>query len=252
MAREIRIVLHARRHRHVGRLGRVALEQRDHVVDAQFLIRNEHVDHEPGESALILARLGEHRHIGRQRPAVDETRRLLVGKWRRKVVSRPAGPLEHIALVVGAVLDLVFRRDRRDLRRGEFRSTLLAEIAERQQRETVTGLANVMIDLEPALELATIELAERAGERPRVAWWLHVPVFLGRGPLRRPDERSGADRKRDQKRGPTAFEQGFRNRARQRLGLLDQAEQRQHDDEVDEVPRGQQAGHDDVTALRRL
>src|SRR5262249_56199892 len=97
--------------------------------------------------------------------AVDETGRLLVGKRRRETVSRPAGSLEHVALIVGPVLDLVLRRNRRDLRSGEFRPALLAEIAERQQRKAVTGLADVVIDLEAALELAAIELAEWADRK---------------------------------------------------------------------------------------
>src|SRR6266849_10833020 len=100
------------------------------------------------------------------------------------MVGGPTRPLEHIALIVGAVLDLVFRRNRRDFRSGKLRSALLAEIAKRQQREAVAGLANVVIDLEAALELAAIELPERTRERPCVARRLQiamqVSMLLGR------------------------------------------------------------------------
>ncbi len=100
------------------------------------------------------------------------------------MVGGPARPLEHIALIIGAVLDLVFRRNRCNFRRGKFRSALLAEITKRQQREAMAGLANVMIDLEAALKLAAIELSERARKRPCIARRLqvsmHVSMLLGR------------------------------------------------------------------------
>ncbi len=82
------------------------------------------------------------------------------------MVGRPARTLEHFAHVVRAVRDHVIGRDRGDLRSGKFRPAFLAEIAERQQLQAVTPLANVVIDLEAALELTGIVLAEHACERP--------------------------------------------------------------------------------------
>src|SRR5262249_41709627 len=110
----------------------------------------------------------------------------------REMVGGPARPLEHIALIVGAVFDLVFRGNRRNFRSGEFRSTILAEVAKRQLGEAVAGLTHVVIDLEAALELAAIELSERARERPRVARRLHVGMLLGRGRPRSDDDGNGA------------------------------------------------------------
>src|SRR5260370_1970991 len=83
-------------------------------------------------------------------------------------------------------LDLVFRRNRCNFRRGKFRSALLAEITKRQQREAMAGLANVMIDLEAALKLAAIELSERAPKRPCIARRLQgsMPVRMLLGPGR--------------------------------------------------------------------
>ena len=193
MAGEIDVVLHARRHRHVGGLRRVALEHADDVVDAELLIRHEDVEHEPREAALVLARLGEHRHVGRQGAAIGEARRL-----RRSGTAagngRPAGPgARTFRPGRWAVLDLVFGRDRRDLGLGEFRPALLAEIAERQQREAVTGLADLVIDLEAALQLAAVVTAERPGERPGIARRRRLLVLLRRGRLRRAEQAGGAD-----------------------------------------------------------
>src|SRR5262249_30048856 len=214
---------------------------------------SEGVEYEPRKAALVLARLGEHRHIRRQGAAVGKACRLLVRERRRKMIGRPARALEHFALVVGAVLDLVLGRDRLDLRLGEVWSTLFAKSAERHQVEAVTDLANLAIDLESALKLAGIIAAEHTVERPGIAGRLWLILLLRRGRRRRAEEKGGTGEQhgeaRDHLLGPGY---GLRNRGRQRLRLFEEAKQRQHDDEVEEIPRGQHAGRDHIAAFRGL
>ena len=62
---------------------------------------------------------------------VARARGVLVRQRRREIVGRPAGALEHLALVVRAVLDLVLGGDRLDLRLGEA-GPPVGEVAERQ------------------------------------------------------------------------------------------------------------------------
>src|SRR5262249_16776237 len=152
-----------------------------------------------------------------------------------------------------AVLDLVVGGHGLDLASGEFRPALLAEIAERQQRQAMTGLADLAIDPEAALHLAAVELTERPGERPFLARWLRLAVRLLGGRLRRRSEHErAADHSGPEHRGHLALEPRFRDRVRQRLRRLEEAEQRQHDQQVDEVPRGEDARGYPVAALRRL
>ena len=80
------------------------------------------------------------------------------------MIGKPAGALEHLALIVGAVLNLVFAGDGCRLRLGEVRSTGIGEVAERDQLEAVTGRTNLAVDLEPALQLRLIVHAERSGK----------------------------------------------------------------------------------------
>src|SRR5262249_58767583 len=98
-----------------------------------------------------------------------------------------------LALVVG-VLDLVLGRDRLDLRLAEAWTAGLGEVAERQQLEAVTVLADVVIDLEAALQLGAVVSAERAGERPFVR--RRRLALLGRGAGGRADEPGQPDRQR--------------------------------------------------------
>src|SRR5262249_56693160 len=84
---------------------------------------------------------------------------------RRETVGRAGRTLGHLALVV-ELLDLVLGRDRLDLRLGKAGAARLGEVAERHQLEAVTVLADVVIDLEAALQLAAVVGAERPGERP--------------------------------------------------------------------------------------
>ena len=123
------------------------------VVGAVLLIHGERVKHEPGKTPLVAARLGEHRHIGRQLAAERGAGRLVVGERRREMIGQRTGPLEHLALVVGAVGDLEIGRDRACLRLGEAGAARLGEIAERQQFYAVAGRADFLVDLEAALQL---------------------------------------------------------------------------------------------------
>src|SRR5262249_38518244 len=74
--------------------------------------------------------------------------------------------LEHVAGVVRAVLDLVVRSERGRLGRRVAGTTWVSEVAESNQRQRVTCRADFLVDLQAALELALIELAERTGKRP--------------------------------------------------------------------------------------
>src|SRR5215471_1276378 len=96
--------------------------------------------------------------------------------------KRSAGRLEHLALIVRAVLDLVVGGDRLDLAGRELRPALLPDIAEREQRQAVAGLADLAIDPEATLQLRTVEMTERPGERPFLPRRrrLAVGVLLGR------------------------------------------------------------------------
>ena len=150
------------------RLVLVAHHQRGDVVDAVLLVLREHVEDEPGEAALVGARLGDHRHVRRHR-VVARAGGVLVRPRRRKAVGRAAFALEHLALVVGAILDLVLAGDLLDLRLGIAERAGLTEVAERQQVEAVADRANLAIDLEAALQLRAVVGAERAPERPLLA-----------------------------------------------------------------------------------
>src|SRR5262249_24085792 len=163
---EVLVVLQAGRDVDPGRrLLFVARQQRHDVVDAVLLVRKERygIQDEPGEAALEGARLGDDRLVDRE-AAVAGARRLLVGGRRRKAIGQAAGALEHFALVVGSVLDLVFGRDGGGLGRRELRTAGLGEVAERHQRQAVAGRADLAIDPEAALQLRAIILAEYAGE----------------------------------------------------------------------------------------
>src|SRR6185312_11590578 len=92
--------------------------------------------------------------------------RLLVRERRREIVRRPARPLEHVARIVRAVLDLVFGGKRRSLRHRIAGTAGFREVAEGNVGQAVTGRADFLVDLQAALQGAAIELAEGTGERP--------------------------------------------------------------------------------------
>jgi hypothetical protein len=56
--------------------------------------------------AAAVPGLDDEREVGRVGAVVGEARGLLVGVGRRQVVRQLARPVEHLALVVGAVLDV--------------------------------------------------------------------------------------------------------------------------------------------------
>src|SRR5258708_33637386 len=107
----------------------------------------------------------------------------------------PAGPLEHLALIVRTILDLVFGCERRRLRRGIPRTAGIGEIAERDIGQPVTGGADFLVDFEPTLQRSTIVTAERTCERPFLRW--RYFLLLGAGVLRAAGEQRASDNKRD-------------------------------------------------------
>src|SRR4029077_9836916 len=138
------VIVRAWRQREVlGRVG-IAVEDGVDVVGAILLIIDEGVDDELREPPFVGARLGEHRHVGRQLAAERGACRLVVRERRREMVGKGAGPLEHLALVVGAVGHLILGRDRSGLSFGEAGATRIGEIAERQQFYAVAGGGNFL------------------------------------------------------------------------------------------------------------
>ena len=119
-----------------------------------LLVLRERIEDEPGKAALVAARLGDDRHVGRRRAGEAD-------RWRRETVRWSAGALDRFALVIDAVLHLVLGRNRRRLRRRKIRSARLREIAKREQLHAVAGLADLAVDLVAALELTAVEFPER-------------------------------------------------------------------------------------------
>src|SRR6185295_15091515 len=108
VAREVLVVVGALRNGDAGRrLVFKALQQRIHVVRALLLELGEEVDKEQRKAALIGPRLGDQRQVRRRSAAIGCARSLLVRERRGEIVRRPARTLEHLALGVWAVLDLV-------------------------------------------------------------------------------------------------------------------------------------------------
>ena len=114
-----------------------------------------------------LPRLDDQREVRRQRAAVQGPRLVIVGEGRRPVIGEPGGAEEHLALVVGPVLDLVFLGDRLRLLLGEVD---LQQIAEGDVLERMAGGADLLEYLEAPLQLAPVEGAEDA---------FVLPVLIG-------------------------------------------------------------------------
>ena len=151
----------------------VAAHQRGDVVDALLLVLREYVADPAGKAALVATRFRDHRHIGRH-GAVARARRLVVRKRRREGIGKAAGTIFDLALIVRLALDLVFGGDGGRLRGGEAGPAGIRKRAEGDQFQRMAGLADFTIDLEAALKLCTVELAERARERPLVRRrWRH-------------------------------------------------------------------------------
>ncbi len=136
------------------------------VIGSLLLILREDIEDELREAALIGASLGQDRHVGRVGAAIGRARRLLIGERRREAVGGAARPVEHLALLVGAVLDLIGRGQRGDLALRELWPARLGEIAKGDQARCVAGRADLLVDLIAALQLGAVEFAERPGEGP--------------------------------------------------------------------------------------
>ena len=139
-----------------------------------------------------LARLGDQRQVGRKRIVVGRARRDFVGERRRESVGRQrlAGRRLAGVRVDRRNLGLPVRRDLLDL--GVVVAKPL-EVAERDQLEAVAGRADLRVDLEAALQLRLVELAERtvAGEVQR----LRLLVEFVRGERRRRIAEIGRERR---------------------------------------------------------
>ena len=136
------------------------------IVDAVFLILADDVEQEAGEADFVGPRLRDHRKIERQRAVMSRARGLFVREDRRKVIGRTARTLEHLAVVVRTVGDLIFAGERLDLPFREAERAGLAERAESDELQRVAGLTDFAIDLETALQLLLVEVTERTGEAP--------------------------------------------------------------------------------------
>src|SRR5262249_44261173 len=119
------------------------------IVWSLFLILREHVEYEPGETALVRARLRQSRHVGR-RDTVHRLRGKLIGEWRWEIIGQAAGALGGLPLVV-KIRDLGLGRDSRRLCFAEAGTARLREIAEGKHRHRMTDRADFLVDLEAAL-----------------------------------------------------------------------------------------------------
>ena len=86
-AGKIFVVLRARRQREAGRRVGIAVEDGVDVVGAVLLVIDEGVDDELRETPFVAARLGQHRHVGRQLAAERGARGLVVGERRREMIG---------------------------------------------------------------------------------------------------------------------------------------------------------------------
>src|SRR4029453_3027942 len=106
--------------------------------------------------ALVGTRLGDQRQVRRRGAAVGRTGCVLVRERRREIVRRAAGPLEHVAGVVRAVLDLVFGGKGCRLRGGVAGAAGIGEVAEGDIGQAMAGRADFLVDLQTALQGAAI------------------------------------------------------------------------------------------------
>ena len=128
-----------------------------------------------GKAALVGAGLRHQREIRRRLAAIRRRGGILVRERRREAVGRAAGPLEHVAGIVRPVLDLVFGRERANLRLGEFRPAGLGEVAEGDIAQAVAGGADLPVDLE-----ARAAAAPRSN-LPNGPWKLQFELRRDRG-----------------------------------------------------------------------
>src|SRR5580704_13639959 len=130
-----------------------------------LLVLDDGIDQKERKAALVGAGLGEQRHIGGRR-AERRLRGLFIGKIPREIIRWPAGPFEHFAGIVWAVLDLVRGGERLDLRFRKAGAAGIRQIAESDQFEGMTIGTNLAIDLKPPLKLRLIVAAEGPGKAP--------------------------------------------------------------------------------------
>src|SRR5437868_11312540 len=119
MAGEIFVVIRACGHLKPRRSIFVTLQQSGNVIGPLLLILREDIEDEPRKAAFVAARLGDQRKVRREHAIVGRTPGLLVGVWRGKMIGWATGTLEHFALLVRSVGDLVLGGDRLGLRGRE-------------------------------------------------------------------------------------------------------------------------------------
>ena len=146
--------------------GRIALQDRGDVVRALLLVLGEDVEDEPGEAALVAARLGEVDMSGGGAVLVALA---AAARWGTAAGNCPPGRpgrSNRSPWSFGPSLILYSGGDRCRLRLGEAGAARIGEIAERHQLQRVTGRADLFVDLEAALQLRRVESAEGSRERP--------------------------------------------------------------------------------------
>jgi hypothetical protein len=167
-----------------------------------------------------MARLGHQTEVGRERAGVRRTRGLLVRVRRGEVVRELAGPLEHLAVVVRAVLVLDLLGHRARLVRGVAHAD---EVAPRDAVERVAGGADLAVDLVAAPDARVVERVEPAAVRPRVLGRVEALVCEARR-VHLADERERAVEVRVPRDGADRRERGSCERAArvgERLAVLE-------------------------------
>ena len=131
-----------------------------------------------GDARAAVTRLGDQRQVGRKRIVVRRARRGLVGVGARELVRRDRFARRRLASVGidRRHLDRPLVGDR--LHFGLFIAKRV-QVAERHQAQPMAGRAHFLVDLESALQLLLVELAERAvaGQRQRLG--LAMELMLG-------------------------------------------------------------------------
>ena len=127
--------------------------------------------------AFDTARLGDQRQVRRQRAVLSGASLLVVLVRAEDGVRQQRRTLEHLALVVRAVGDLVWPlgSERLDRLFRELRTAGLREVAESTSLQAMAGRANLLVNLEAALQLSLVELAGEAAERPVLTLRFRVP-----------------------------------------------------------------------------
>src|SRR5690606_26486204 len=119
-----------------------------------------------------VARFGDEREVWRQGPAIRCARCIVILEGSENGVGLQRGTLEHFAVVVRPVRDLVRPRGCERLHRFliEFRPAGLEQVAEANARQPVTRGTNLLVDLKAALKLRGIVLSGKPAETPALAF----------------------------------------------------------------------------------